>query len=308
MSDDPAFTSARVLVTGATGFLGAALCRHLASRGADVHGVSRDAARQPGNGVTRWHAGALGDSAFARQLLAETRPAYVFHLAGAVTGVRDLSAVAPTFEGNLASTVNLLAACAELDLRPRFVMAGSLEEPDDPAEAPSSPYAASKLAAYQYARMFRALYGVTVVVPRVFIVYGPGQDEPKKLIPYVVGSLLKGESPKLSGGARPVDWVYVDDAAEGLAAAAMATATGGGDDRVDIGSGALVTIRELVQQIAAIVPSSGRPLFGALPDRPMEQVRVADVERTARLTGWRPRTPLDEGLRRTVDWLRDRVR
>jgi nucleoside-diphosphate-sugar epimerase len=227
----------------------------------------------------------------------------VFHLAGAVTGVRDLAAVVPTFEGNLTSTVNVLTAVAETG-GARVVMAGSLEEPDDPAEAPSSPYAASKLAALQYARMFQSLYGVSIVVPRVYITYGPGQDDPKKIIPYVVSSLLRGESPKLSSGTRPVDWVYVDDVAEGLVAAAMAATV---TERVDLGSGELVTIRAIIEKIAALIPSTpGTPLFGALPDRPMEQVRVADVATTTRHIGWAPRTPLDEGLRRTLDWLRGR--
>src|SRR5688572_13942737 len=183
------FASARVLVTGASGFLGAALCARLASQGAaDVHGVSRRPAA-PGGGVGRWWQGALGEADFTRRLLREIRPTHVFHLAGAVTGVRDLAAVLPTFDANLAATGNLLTAAAEAGAdKPRVVMAGSLEEPDEGAAPPSSPYAASKAAAYQYARLFESLYGVAVTVPRVFIVYGPGQDEPKKLIPYVVSS------------------------------------------------------------------------------------------------------------------------
>jgi nucleoside-diphosphate-sugar epimerase len=108
----------------------------------------------------------------------------------------------------------------------------------------------------------------------------------------------------LASGARLFDWVYVDDVAGGLAAAAFARDV---DQRVDLGSGALLTTRELVERIAAMVPSSGRPLFGALADRPVEQVRVADIDRTARLIGWTPRTPLDEGLRNTVKWLRERL-
>jgi nucleoside-diphosphate-sugar epimerase len=263
--------------------------------------VSR--ASREGAGVSRWWQGSLGDFDFVRRTVADVCPEYVFHLAGSVTGVRDLAAVVPTFEGNLTATVNVLAAAAETKCG-RVVMAGSLEEPDDPREPPSSPYAASKLAAYQYARLFQSLYGVSVVVPRVFIVYGPGQDDPKKLIPYVVSSLLRGESPKLSSGARPVDWVYVDDVAEGMIAAALARNV---TDRVDIGCGTLVTVREIVEKIATLVSTtSGGPLFGALPDRAMEQVRVADVAATTRLIGWAPRTTLDEGLRQTVDWLRGR--
>jgi UDP-glucose 4-epimerase len=302
-----AMHSTRVLVTGASGFLGAAVCRLLHSRGAEVHGVSRqpraDASSAPS--VARWWHCPLGELEFTRRLLSEIRPAYVFHLAGAVTGVRDLAAVLPTFEGNLAATVNLLTAAAEQSAPPRFVMAGSLEEPDDASQPPSSPYAASKLAAWQYARMFQWLYGLSVVVPRVFIVYGPGQEDPKKLIPYVVTSLLRNESPKLSSGTREIDWIYVDDAAEGLLAAAHARDV---TERVDLGSGQLVTTRGLVERLAALVPSAGKPLFGALPDRPMEQVRVADVAKTTRLIGWSPRTPLDGGLRRTVDWLTARVK
>src|SRR5688500_12653678 len=136
------FSSARVLVTGAAGFLGAALCRLLAARGAEVHGVSR-APREPAGGVARWWHGGLADLDFARGVIADARPDVVFHLAGSVTGVRDLAAVVPTFTGNLTATVNLLTAAAEARCG-RFVMAGSLEEPDDPAEPPSSPYAASQ--------------------------------------------------------------------------------------------------------------------------------------------------------------------
>src|SRR3954468_18955446 len=166
----PAFVSACVLITGASGFLGAALCRLLASYGAEVHGVSRRA--RGGQGASRWWQGSLADAGFVRTLVADVRPKFIFHLAGAVTGVRDLEAVMPTFEGNLTGTMNLLTAAATSKCG-RVVMAGSLEEPDGPDEPPSSPYAASKAAAYSYAQMFQAVYGLSVVVPRVYLVYGP---------------------------------------------------------------------------------------------------------------------------------------
>ena len=142
-----------------------------------------------------------------------------FSPGGICDRLRDLTAVVPTFTANLTATINLLTALAEAPT-PRLTMAGSLEEPDNLGQPPSSPYAASKAAAYSYSQMFESLYGISVVVPRVFLVYGPGQDDPKKLIPHVVSSLMRGEAPKLSSGTRPVDWVYVNDVAEGLAAAA----------------------------------------------------------------------------------------
>src|SRR5688572_7876158 len=109
-----AWSSAPTLVTGASGFLGVALCRLLAAQGAQVHGVSRTRRENSINdAVTKWWPGPLGDLGFVRQLLRDVRPACVFHLAGAVTGVRDLAAVPTTFEANATSTINLLTAAAE---------------------------------------------------------------------------------------------------------------------------------------------------------------------------------------------------
>jgi len=116
---------------------------------------------------------------------------------------------------------NLLIAGAE-NSAGRMVLAGSFEEPDEVDTAPCSPYAAAKWAASGYARMFHALYQVPVVVAKIFMVYGPGQLDYTKLIPYVTLSLLRGEAPMLSSGARLVDWIYVDDVVDGLIGCAQA--------------------------------------------------------------------------------------
>ena len=99
-----------------------------------------------------------------------------------------------------------------------------------------------------------------------------------------------------------VDWVYVDDVVGAhLEAARVPGAVG---RSLDVGSGTRVTIREVVQHLAEFVGTDVAPLFGALPDRPLEVAPVADVEETHRLLGWRATTDLEEGLRRTVEWLR----
>jgi nucleoside-diphosphate-sugar epimerase len=215
--------------------------------------------------------------------------------------------VLPTFQANLASTVNLLVAVRDAGCR-RLVLAGSMEEPEPDAGSlpvPASPYAAAKGAASAYARMFHALYGLPVVTARLFMVYGPGQRDLGKLVPHVATSLLRGERPRLSSGRRPVDWIYVDDVVDGLAA--LATAPGIEGERLDLGSGELVTVREVAERLAAIVRADGAAAelgVGELPDRPLETVRRADVERTRELTGWRPKVSLDEGLRRTYEGYR----
>ena len=74
---------------------------------------------------------------------------------------------------------------------------------------------------------------------------------------------------------------------------------------LDVGSGTLVTVREVVERLGRLVGSAVAPRFGVVPERPREQVRMADVASTAAALGWRARTSLDEGLRRTVAWYRD---
>ncbi len=295
----------RVLVTGASGFVGRAVCRRLLDLGVRLHGAARRSPA-PFGGFEGFSHGDLAAPGGARALVAEARPDLVVHLASHVSGSRDLAAVLPTFEGNLASTVNLLAAVQEAGCR-RLVLAGSQEEPEPSPEAPSpipaSPYAAAKGAASAYARMFHALYGTPVVAARLFMVYGPGQTDLEKLVPYTVVSLLRGEHPRFGSGRRPVDWLHVDDAVEGLLA--LATAPGIEGEHLDLGSGVLVTVREVVERLASLVRPGAELGFGERPDRPREVVRRADVETTRRRTGWGPTVPLDEGLRGTALWYRE---
>jgi nucleoside-diphosphate-sugar epimerase len=165
---------------------------------------------------------------------------------------------------------------------------------------PSSPYAVGKWASSAYARMFSRLYKTPVVIARIFMTYGPGEPNPNKIIPYVISSLLRGESPRLSSGKREVDWIYVDDVVDGLILTSEASDVEG--YTVDLGSGTLVSIQTVVKNLIDIMNSDVQPLFGGIPDRLMEQVRVANKEYTHSRLGWEPKTSLEKGLRYTVDW------
>jgi nucleoside-diphosphate-sugar epimerase len=285
----------RVLVTGASGFVGGRLLPRLLAEGFDVHAVSRAPRRDD---RVRWHEADLADPDATRRLILDASPDVVYHLASRVTGSREPQEVLPTLEANLASAVGVLLGALEHGSR-RVVLTGSMEEVGGGA-APGSPYAAAKLAASGYARMFHAVYGLSVVNLRVFMVYGPDQPDTSKLVPYTITSLLGGKAPELGAGTRPVDWVYVDDVVDALVAAASSRL---GDDGapIDIGSGELRTIRELVEEIARRIESTERPRFGARGDRSHEATFAADLAPARRLLGWEPRTPLAAGLDATIE-------
>lgn len=262
-----------------------------------MHATSRShRASEPG-GPTWWQTD-LTSIHTVRRLLTDLKPMAVFHLAGATGAQPDLQLVLPTIEGIVVSAINVLVAGTESGCG-RIVMTGSLTEPagGDPAPIPSSPYAAAKYTSSAYARMFHLLYKTPTVVLTPFMTFGPGQDQ-SKIVPSVILSFLRGESPILSSGLWEVDWIFVEDIVAAFLAGARAADIEGGC--FDLGTGTRRTVRSVVEKIAFLMKSQTQPLFGVLPDRPSEPVRNADTVQAYQRLNWRAQTSLEEGLRQTI--------
>jgi nucleoside-diphosphate-sugar epimerase len=291
-----------ILVTGGSGFMGSRICARAVERGAIVHAASRTPHGVGVDGVRREPVD-VSDHRAAEALVRRVQPDVVLHLASRVAGARDRDLVLPMLQANLVGAVNVMLAAGDVGCR-RVVLAGSLEEPDpgDPDPVVQSPYAAAKGAARWYARLFHGVYGLPVVHLRVSMVYGPGQRDLKKLVPYVTLSALRGRAPELTSGARGFDWVYIDDVADAFLAAAVAAGIDGAS--LDIGSGKLVTGRDIASRLCALIDTGVEPIYGAVPERPLDYDRVADLAAAAELLGWRPNTTLDTGLAETVCFYR----
>jgi nucleoside-diphosphate-sugar epimerase len=140
-----------------------------------------------------------------------------------------------------------------------------------------------------------------VVMARIFMAYGPGQPE-WKLIPATALRMLRGEPARIESPDRRLDWIYVSDVVAGLLA--ILRAAHPPDEVIDLGSGELTPIRELVERLRRTTGCASPPVWGSGVARGNQREWQADTARSAALTGWSPRVALDEGLALTVAALR----
>jgi nucleoside-diphosphate-sugar epimerase len=281
----------RVLVTGAAGFIGQRLVRALVNVGASVAAISESRCD-------------VRDAEAVRDAVAEADPEDVFHLAA--VGVAD-SHVDPALALAVSAggTLNLLEALREREIH-RVVLVGTCYEygARETTEGldPFNAYAASKVAAWAFGRMYWRVYGTPIVVVRPFQVYGPGQPL-HTLVPAAVRAALLGDDFPMTAGEQARDFIYVDDVVDGMLAAAAASGLEG--HSLDLGTVRVHTVRDAVARVWHLTNARWRMQPGALPYRPGEVMRLsADAERTAHLTGWRARVELADGLARTIDWMR----
>lgn len=287
------------LITGGAGFYGSHLCRRLAQMEWSVHATSRSK-RKDASGKVVFHQVDPVDHGQLMKLVEKVRPDVVYHLAGAASAAPRIELVLPTFHSQVTSALNLLTIGHDLEVG-RIVLIGSLMEPIGHTleVIPSSPYSAAKLAVVHNARMFHELFQTPVTIVKPFLTFGPNQHE-SHVLPYTITTVLGGGVPRLSSGSWQGDWIYVDDVIEGLALAGTRPEAVG--QVIELGRGELHSVREMVERALRAMGSDVSPHFGALPDRPDEPVRKADLSAAKRLLGWEPSVDLDEAMLQTVAW------
>jgi nucleoside-diphosphate-sugar epimerase len=301
----------KVLITGASGFIGSHLARLLTDREHDVYGVVR-----PGGDL--WRIADLRSSGVLRLVECDLReserlvafldgapPELCIHLAWNPTPGNDLNG-----HGNLeslTSSIALLDVLAKIGC-PRLVIAGTCTEYDtdlgylseDSPTKPRTLYAAAKLALQLVASRYAQLGGFESVWLRFFYLYGP-YEERRRLVPSVILSLLRGDPASLTKGDQVKDYLHVED----VAAAVWAVATSDLTGVVNVGSGRPVSVRDVATRIAEHI---GRPdllRFGSLPYAEHDPMFVcANNARLTSQTAWKPRVELDDGLAQTIDWWR----
>jgi dolichol-phosphate mannosyltransferase len=305
--------SRRVLVTGASGFVGANLARRLLDEGHGVHLVLR-ANHKPWRledirkDVAVYEAD-LTDRESLQKAMNKARPEWVFHLAahGAYPDQTDLDQMIAT---NVQGTANLLRSAERVSVE-AFVNSGSSSEygykdhapSEDELTEPNSHYAVTKVAATHLCRLAGQRESSRVITLRLYSIYGP-YEEPRRLVPTLIVQGMAGKLPPLVNPDVARDYVHVDDACEAFLKAA-ATPKQQPGVVYNVGSGVQTTLRQIVDAARRLLEVQAVPKWGSMPDRSWDtNVWVSDPSRIMRDLGWTPKLDLESGLLKTIDWFK----
>jgi len=292
-------------MTGATGFIGRCLTQALLNLGCAVSALVLPRDAQPLPEEVRSYPGDVTDPGSLAAALTDAKPTVVFHLA-AIGMTNPGLTMGMACRVNVDGVINVLDAVHAVHGVQRVVLVGSSYEygarrSDDELD-PFSPYSASKVAAWAFARAAFNARGTPVVWVRPFQVFGPGQPT-RAVVPASILAAIGHDDFQMTRGEQQRDFVFVSDVVEGLLAAGRVPEIEG---RVlDLGSGQLRSVLQVVERIWSLSGAEGQILVGALPYRPGEVPAIpANVQRTRLLTGWEASTSLDEGLMLTIEALR----
>ncbi|MGO9956926.1 MAG: NAD-dependent epimerase/dehydratase family protein [Solirubrobacteraceae bacterium] len=298
----------RVLVTGASGFIGLGTLQPLLEAGMEVHAVSSRGAPAGAPSEVRWHVADLLQPGAERELAA-IQATHLLHLAWYAEPGRFWRA-ADNLDW-LAASLKLIRTFTEAGGR-RVVVAGSCAEYEwsdrthcveslTPTR-PATLYGAAKHALHTVAAAYAGESGTALAWGRVFFVFGPRED-PRRLGGSVASALVRGQEALCSHGGQVRDFLYAPEL--GAAFAALLRSDVGGP--VNMASGRPLRVRDLVEALAA---AAGRPELVRLGARPAaaEPARLtADVARLRDEVGWEPSLELDEAAALTVAWWREQL-
>ena len=303
----------KVLVTGATGFVGSCLTHRLANMKCDIHITKQEQSniwriRDVLNRVAV-HNVDLIDRVDLEKLIKDIKPEIIFHTAtyGGYPFQKDTDKIIQT---NIMGTVNLVNACLKTGFDV-FVNTGTSSEyglkskpvSETDLLEPISDYGVAKASATLFCQSIARSYQLPIVTLRLFSPYGY-YEESTRLVPSVVKACLSGECPKVSSPDPVRDFIFIEDVIDAYMKVAEASDIGG--EIFNIGYGRQHSVGEVVNKIVGLTGNNVRPEWGSVPKRAIEpNVWQADVTKAKDVLKWEPKYSLEEGLAKTIKWFRE---
>ena len=310
----PRLAGLRVVVTGASGFVGSHLVERLSELGATVGALSRTRGRldQLGDARFDYLQCDLTDAAATREVITGFAPHTLLHFASRPDAHESFEHTKDSLDVNAVGTLNALDALKTAGGKVIVygdsckVYGANAEVPyrEQTPTVPNSTYAISKLAGWQICQLYGRLHNIAAVTVRPTLMHGPRQSY--NLFSFIVDRIRKHESDiPLDGGRQTRDPLFVSDAVDAVLTAAERAPDLAGRV-INIGGGSETTVERLAQLVVEL--SGSRAVVVCRPDRvrPTEMWRsYCDNKEAEMLLGWRPRTPLAAALRQTIDYLMD---
>lgn len=306
----------KVIVTGGSGFIGGELLPKLTELGHDIYSLERYVTgRYVLTPRTIKIFGDLRDGFSIRKLVKEMQPEAVIHLASISPVAYSYDHPQEVLEVNTLGTINLAEACLrEVHNFRHFLYAGTSEEygnhdkfpiNEDAELRPNSPYSVSKVAADKYLQYMHAAYGFPVTILRPFNTYGR-KDNTHFVVERALTQMLRDDVVRL-GDPTPIrDFLYVEDHVNAyLTCLDNEKAVGG---IFNFCSSRGVSIKELIDLIAKLTGFRGEIIWNSIPSRPLDIKKlIGSYDKARRTLGWGPKYTLEEGLKKTVDFWRNKL-
>lgn len=296
----------RLLVIGGTGFIGSHLVKMAVNSGFKVIVVSLHAPIQEKKilDVVYIQADIRNLSQF-KASLSSFEFEYIVNLSGYISHNTFLKGGSKIINSHFAGVQNILEIINWSILK-RFVQIGSSDEygsqpsPQNESlrESPITSYSSAKVASTHLLQMLAHTENFPVVILRLFLVYGPGQDD-SRFLPQIIKGCFSGKDFETSLGEQLRDFCYVEDIVVGILLALKSDGING--EVINLASGDPISIRKVIKKIQAYI-GQGRPQFGKIPYRAGENMSLyADISKAKVLLGWQPKTNIQIGIKKTVN-------
>jgi nucleoside-diphosphate-sugar epimerase len=306
----------RYLVTGGAGFIGSHIVEELVRRGDSVRVVDNLSTGHlenltPVSNRIEFHQADIRDLESLRPLFSEVD--YVVHLAALVSVERSMQDPAETTQINITGTLNVLIVARDAHVKRVVIASTCAAYGDDPhlphvesiSPQPLSPYALSKVAGEYYGQIFSREFGLDVVSLRFFNVFGPRQDPRSAytgVLSIFIAAYLRGAVPTIFGdGEQSRDFTYVANIANAVLLACQSSQAAG--KIVNVGTGKSCSLNQIIAVLNGILGVSVTPKYAPARKGDVRHSR-AEIALARATLGYEPVVKFEDGLRRTIDWVR----
>jgi len=303
--------SNKLLIVGGTGFIGNQLVRDAIKLDYQVTVLSlNELAAEKRNNAAHYIRANMASYDELEKALAGQKFNYVINLGGYINHAKYLDGGRAVMDIHLAGVQNLVH-CLDWAPLKSFVQIGSSDEygshPAPQAETlpemPVDAYAMGKVAANQLLLMLHRSENFPAIIIRLFLVYGPGQDE-KRFLPQVISGCMNDEYFPVSHGEQLRDFCYVNDISSGILTAMTCSRAHG--EVINLAAGEPVTVKSVINGVREII-GQGVPEYGKIAYRMGENMSLyADISKAKEIFLWTPEVSMKEGLKRTINYFREK--